>query len=37
VTDLASGKETRIMGVPEDAEGNLINLRDSDKITIINE
>jgi hypothetical protein len=37
VTDLASGKETRITGVSEEAEGDLINLRDSDKITIENE
>jgi hypothetical protein len=37
VTDLASGKETRITGVSEEAEGNLINLRDSDKITVVNE
>ncbi len=37
VTDLTSGKETRITGVTEKAEGTLINLRDSDKITIVNE
>jgi hypothetical protein len=37
VTDLATGKETRIIGEAEEAEGNLIILRDSDKITIANE
>ncbi len=37
VTDLATGKETKITGEAEEAEGNLINLRDSDKITIVNE
>ncbi len=37
VTDLTTGKETRITGESEEAEGSLINLRDSDKITIVNE
>lgn len=37
VTDLVSGKETRITGVSEEATGSLINLRDNDKVTIGNE
>jgi hypothetical protein len=37
VTDLASGKETKLEGVSEEAEGDLMKLRDNDKIIIDNE
>jgi hypothetical protein len=36
VTDIASGEETKIEGVAEEAEGDLIDLRDNDKIKIEN-
>lgn len=36
VTEISSGKETRLEGIAEEAEGNLIDLRNNDKIKIEN-